>query len=115
MNFAFSCKNSIRLEDGFFKRPSLLLGLLVLISFQISCSRMALRQEVSMAVETDRSGAIIAQRVRVCVPVKYISEFQPRFDLSGEREKSTKRVHREKSYIRHLDIHWVESPGPDAN
>lgn len=115
MTVSFIRKNNTRLEEGFLKRPSLLLGLLILISFQISCSKMALRQEVSMTVETDRTGAIIAQRVRVCVPVKYISELQPRFDLTGDREKSPKRVHRDKSYIRHLDVRWVESPAPDGN
>ena len=114
MKVSLCCKNNTRLEDGLFRRHSIVLGLLVMISFQISCSKMTL-QQASMAVETDRTGAIIAQKVRVCVPVKYISEFNPRFELTAGREKSSKRIHRDKTYIRHLDVRWVESAEPTGN
>lgn len=107
-------KKNTRLGGGLFKRPSIVLGILVMISFQISCSKMTL-QQASMAVETDPTGAIIAQKVRVCVPVKYISEFNPRFELSAGREKSSKRIHRDKTYIRHLDVRWVETTGSTGN
>ena len=101
MSLLPSCKKNARLGSDLFKRPSVILGFLIMISFQISCSKMALRQHASIACETDPTGAIIAQKVRICAPVKYLSESRAR--------------PREKSYIRHLEVRWIDSPAAAGN